>query len=210
MEFKKPINRRAKPAPVAPPQPKPLPITPAAKPRTSSLARIRPLTKRILIIAGIIIILVVGGLLIRLFFTHSAMLSPKYQTISPGGIPIEQLGGWKRVSPPEKDPVFAYSDMIDGVNISVSQQPLPVSFEADPAGKTAELAKSYSATNKIEADKITIYIGTSVKGPQSVIFTKTDLLVLIKSEKKLSDASWKRYIESLADTGSASSNLPKY
>lgn len=122
---------------------------------------------------------------------------PAFKTILPEGKSINDLGGWKRISPPKNDPVFAYSDQIDGTPISVSQQPLPKSFQGETNNNVAEVAKKFSATDKIEAGNTTIYIGISAKGPQSVIFTKNDLLILIKSQEKIEDTSWARYVEAL-------------
>jgi len=122
---------------------------------------------------------------------------PSYETILPEDKSISELGGWRRVSPPENDPVYAFTDSLDGIPVSVSQQPLPQSFRDDPAGRVAELAQKFSATEKLETSDITAYVGTSSKGPQSVIFTKNDLLILIKSEKKINNTSWQNYIASL-------------
>lgn len=121
----------------------------------------------------------------------------EYQTVLPGGKTITELGGWQRVSPDKNDPVYAYVDKIGDVSISVSQQPLPNSFKNDTGEKVAELAKSYNATNKISAGNTTVYIGTSTKGPQSTIFTRNGLLILIKSQKNIDDKAWIAYIESL-------------
>lgn len=123
---------------------------------------------------------------------------PDYETVLPAGKSIRELGGWKRVSPPEKEPVFAYADVIDGVSVSVSQQPLPASFKRDTDNQVAELAKKFNATHKIDGNDSSIYVGTSAKGPQSVIFTKGDVLVLIKSQKKINDTAWTAYAQSLA------------
>lgn len=123
--------------------------------------------------------------------------TPTYPTVLPTGKSIDNLGGWKRVSPSKNDPVFAYVDAIDGIPISVSQQPLPTSFGTDANGQVAELAKKFNATDKISATTTTIYIGTSAKGPQSTIFTKKNLLILIKSQKKIDDKSWSKYVDSL-------------
>ncbi len=122
---------------------------------------------------------------------------PSYQTVLPAGKSIRELGGWKRVSPPEKEPVFAYADTIDGVAISVSQQPLPASFKGDAENQVADLAKKFNATHKIDGGSTSIYVGTSAKGPQSVIFTKDSTLILIKSEKNVKDASWAAYAKTL-------------
>lgn len=127
----------------------------------------------------------------------AAVDSLEYQTILPDGKSINDLGGWKRVSPSKSDPVYAYIDTIGETSINVSEQPLPKSFIGDTDDQVAELAKKFSATNKVDAEGITIYVGTSSKGPQSAIFTKNSLLVLIKSQEKIDDASWISYVKSL-------------
>jgi hypothetical protein len=114
-----------------------------------------------------------------------------YTTILPAGSSIEQLGGWKRVSPPEAEPVYAYNDTIDGTAVNVSQQPAPATLVI------TELAKQYNATTEVDANGTPIYIGTSSRGPQSVLFTKQGLLVLIKSQANINDASWASYVSSL-------------
>lgn len=122
----------------------------------------------------------------------------EYQTVLPESKSISQLGGWKRVSPPDSEPVYAYSDKIGDTPISVSQQPLPESFKKGGIdNQVADLAKKFNATTTFDADTTTAYIGTSAKGPQSVIFTKNSLLILIKSQAKIDDTAWVRYVKSL-------------
>lgn len=120
-----------------------------------------------------------------------------YQTVLPSGKSIDDLGGWQRISPPEGDPVFAYNDSIDGISVNVSQQPLPRSLKESPDQWVADLAKKFNATTRISADGNPVYVGTSAKGPQSAIFRKDELLVLIKSESKIEDQSWATYARSL-------------
>jgi hypothetical protein len=125
-------------------------------------------------------------------------VQPPYSTILPKGKSISALGGWTRVSPAESSPVYAYADTIANVPITVSEQPLPDSFKSNVDSQVAELAKSYSATDQITASNgVKVYVGTSSKGPQSVILTKINLLILIKSQKKIDDTSWKKYVDSL-------------
>ncbi len=136
-----------------------------------------------------------------LFSNNEVPTEPSHQTVLPENADIEQLGGWSLVSPPNsKTPVFAYTDEIDGVAISVSQQELPDSFKGDEAQKLAELAKEYSATSEITSADTRVYIGTSSKGPQSVLLIKNSLLVMIKSQDKISDSSWKSYVASLGQS----------
>jgi hypothetical protein len=125
------------------------------------------------------------------------IITPPYATILPSNSTIESLGGWKKVSPPEAEPVYAYSHTIDSVDITVSEQPLPESFKTDIDSQLADLAKKFNANDQLETPNATAYIGTSANGPQSVIMTKNKLLILMKSQKKIEDSSWVRYINSL-------------
>lgn len=121
---------------------------------------------------------------------------PSHPTILPRGTSIKDLGGWQQLRGPNGTAVYVYADTISNVPISVSQQPLPESFKQ--AGNDIEkLAKNYNATETINANGTKIYIGTSAKGPQSVIFTKNSLLILIKSQKNISNKAWAKYIASL-------------
>lgn len=129
--------------------------------------------------------------------TNESVENLEYQTVLPDTKSISDLGGWKRISPAKADPVFAYADKIGDVPISVSEQPLPVSFKTNVDDQIAELAKKFNATTKIDAAGTKVYIGTSAKGPQSVILTKNDLLILIKSEKNVAEKDWIRYVKSL-------------
>lgn len=123
--------------------------------------------------------------------------TPNYQTILPANKTIEDLGGWTRVSPPHSNPVFAYVDHIDGTPINVSQQPLPDEFKSEAAQQVEQLALGYKANEKITVGSVSVHIGTSAKGPQSVIFNKDNLLVLIKSGARIDNSKWVTYINSL-------------
>ena len=145
---------------------------------------------------AVILGLVGVGLVVYLMF-FSLPTEPEHQTVLPESTSIEELGGWTLVSPPRNDPVFAYGDKIDGTSISVSQQPIPRQFVGDEANKLAELARDYSANREIEGTDTTTYIGNSANGPQSVLLIKNNLLIMIKSQDVITDASWVEYIKSL-------------
>lgn len=151
---------------------------------------------------ALISILIVAGLLVTVGIFNQvrsggSSAKPSYQTILPSDKSIDDLGGWQRVSPPKNEPVYAYADEINGVAITVSQQPLPKSFQKDTDIKVAEVAKNFNATNEIDAGDTKVYLGTSAKGPQSVILTKNNLLILIKSDKKIDGIAWIDYVNSL-------------
>lgn len=121
--------------------------------------------------------------------------SPPFASLLPTGKNIEELGGWSRISPPDKDPVYAYVDRIGTIQINVSQQQLPRQLESDD--DIRQLADSFDAREVIKAGDTTVYIGTSSKGPQSIIFTKNNLLILIKSTNRIAEPLWQNYIKSL-------------
>lgn len=133
-----------------------------------------------------------------------AASSPDFAIVLPQNRSVEDLGGWSRVSPPDSDPVYAFADSIDGVSISVSQQPIPESFKSNLASQIEQLANSYNATTVVNAGDIPVYIGRSSNGPQSVIFSKNDALVLIKSQAAIENESWAVYVSNLADPKSQS------
>lgn len=123
--------------------------------------------------------------------------TPDYPTLVPEGKDIDDLGGWTRVSPPDRNPVYAFVDKIGTVQISVSQQPLPPDFQTDTASKVAQVAQDFNATEKVTAGNATIYLGKSAKGPQSAILNKDELLILIKAAAPIPNDQWVSYIESL-------------
>ncbi|HKU18307.1 MAG TPA: hypothetical protein VJP80_03450 [Candidatus Saccharimonadales bacterium] len=124
---------------------------------------------------------------------------PNFTTVLPEGKTIQQLGGWGRVSPPDKDPVFAYSDMLTSVHVVVSEQSLPASFQSDPDGQMMQLAKQLSGTSiKLRtATASSIYVGTAINGSQSVIANKNGLLILARAASKIADDQWVSYVDSL-------------
>jgi hypothetical protein len=123
---------------------------------------------------------------------------PPYATILPAGKTAQELGGWGRVSPKASDPVYAYADNIGGISFTVSEQPLPDDFTADPNAKVASLAKQFNATKMLITNSDSVgYVGTSVQGLQSIVATKKGLLLLIRSVQPITDSKWGAYLDSL-------------
>lgn len=123
--------------------------------------------------------------------------TPEYATVLPSGKTIEDFGGWTRVSPSDRAPAFAYTDSLGGSPINVSQQKLPDSFKPDTADQVRVLAEDFNANQILNVGDIVVYIGRSAKGPQSVIFTKNDLLIFIRSSVTIENSLWASYISSL-------------
>lgn len=123
--------------------------------------------------------------------------TPTYTTLLPAGKSIQQLGGWRQGSPGSQDVAYAYRDMLDGSPIIVNEQKLPDSWLVDPEPHVADLAKKSNATDTLSAGGTTVHIANSDTGAQSLVFTKSGLLVLIYAPQKHSDATWILYIASL-------------
>lgn len=193
MEFK----RRTRPNPY--PKPVTHEVAPAPVEETKESLRQKALNnvKGIAIGFGSLIGLIVIVAVVSQVLAQRDASEPSFQTILPAGRSITSLGGWHRVTPPGEDPVFAFSDTIGSVPISVSEQPLPDSFKRDIPSAVADLAKQYNATAKLKAGDTAVYVGTSSKGPQSTILTKHDLLILIKSKSQIDNSSWTEYVNSL-------------
>lgn len=189
-----------------------LPRLPKLPSKTELLQRLPRLSRRRLLIGGsavaLVTVMAAGGVILNKLSTNrnnSAVISPldlpkgtpKYATLLPAGKNIDQLGGWTRISPPDRNDVYAYTDKLDGIAISVSQQPLPDNFRGDTAKKVEELARSFRADQKLVVGSTEVFIGSSASGPQSVILTKDGVLVLIKSTARIDPQKWGTYVNSL-------------
>lgn len=160
------------------------------------------------VIVGVAVIIVVTGATTALLFTKN---NDKKATDTPGvlaendqkanfaySLPkgsSEGLDGAVKFDVQRK--VVNYTDSIGGVAITISQQPLPEAFKQDTDAKVRKMAEDFSATKTIATANPTAYVGTSAKGPQTVIFSKKDLLVFIQSTKEIDDHDWAEYITSL-------------
>ncbi|OYW85319.1 hypothetical protein B7Z17_02515 [Candidatus Saccharibacteria bacterium 32-49-10] len=168
------------------------------------IAFAKPKNKRLFIAAVAMLVLGVLGLVLGIYFSQLLKAdaedgtSPNFNSLIPKGESIEQLGDWQKLTPPEGgDPAWVFVDEIDGVAVQVSQQVLPGTLKADPDNRIAELARSGNYNTKLDVDGTKVYIGTSAKGPQSVMFTKNGLFVLIKSWSAINNDAWTSYISSL-------------
>lgn len=124
-------------------------------------------------------------------------VKPEFAVLSPDGAGVGNLGGFAKISPPDAPPVYTYKDEIVAVPVTVSQQQLPEILQDDRVTKLKELAEQFNAKDEIYVDDDVAYIGTSVKGPQSVVFVKGNILMLIASDTKISNKDWVEYLATL-------------
>lgn len=125
--------------------------------------------------------------------------TPDFTTFVPSGKTIDSYGGWTRISPSSAAAVYAYSDIISGTAIIVSEQQLPASFSNDTAGEIKKLQsdQGYVTQHTTTVDDLTVYIGVSNKSYQSTIFVKDSILVLVTSYRTINDSTLSDYIRSL-------------
>lgn len=124
-----------------------------------------------------------------------AVLEPEYDTVLPEGKREEIEGGKIGYDPQRK--VASFKDDIGGISVTVSQQPLPEPFRANPDEEIKKVAENFSATEVINVASPRVYLGNDVKGPQTVIFHKNDVLVFILSSQPIDKQRWVTYIAEL-------------
>ena len=124
--------------------------------------------------------------------------TPEFPVVLPEGKTQKDVGGFAKVSPPNAPAAYTYKDKINGIDILVTEQLLPESYTSEIGKKVEELALSFNATQSVQTEKSEFFIGTNAtSGEQSVItYTKT-LLILIKSNNKITNERWQDYIENL-------------
>lgn len=122
--------------------------------------------------------------------------TPKYKILLPANKSIDQLGGgWIRN---DSQNLFVYVDKIGTTKINVSEQPLPENLKDNTVEEVETIAKTYNITERINIGQTAVYIGTFDKGLQRIIFSKSDLLILMTSNDNLTNDEWIQYISSMS------------
>lgn len=124
-----------------------------------------------------------------------AAKEPEFRTVLPEG--DADYTSSKKIAYDAQKKVASYTDTLNGVPITVSQQPLPDSFKDDPDGQVKKIAENFSANKEIKAGGLVAYLGTSAKGPQSLVLKRGDLLIFIFSQRAIPDDVWGTYILAL-------------
>jgi hypothetical protein len=121
--------------------------------------------------------------------------SPTFDTLVPNDDAKLTTSG--NVAFNKEKQVASFTDTIDEVPITVSQQALPERFQKNPKDELAKFAEDLNAREKIEVGNVTAYSGVSEKGPQTIVLIKNQVLLFITADKKLPQAQLIGYIDSL-------------
>ena len=99
---------------------------------------------------------------------------------------------------PDGSKILTFIEVLDGVDVQISQQQLPASFKADSIGELAKVATAFQANSVIQIDGQKIYHGYSERSRvQTLIMVRNNLLVFLVSSKKLEDTTWVGFINGL-------------
>lgn len=118
--------------------------------------------------------------------------TPEFKPILPGGKSEEVNSGEVRYDPAKK--IVNFKDKITGVEVVISEQSLPDNIKKDADGEVEKIAKSFSADKIIYAGEVKAFYGVSEAGPQTIIFSKKDLLLFIYAPKELDKDGVVQYI----------------
>lgn len=125
--------------------------------------------------------------------TKSAV--PDFQTVTPNGDITDTTSQKIQYDPAKK--VASFTDKLNGYEITVSMQPIPANFKPNIGDNVKKVAEQFAANTVLEVDNGSAYLGTSAKGPQSLVGYRGDLLVFMKSETKIDNKAWTDYFNSL-------------
>ena len=176
-------------------------LPPLPRPIKQDLVQVsRTLKKRPLLLVPIMAVIIIVG-----FVIISGSSQPAPAKTIPGV--AKTKADFKILTPPavqasaprydSKRDLVSYTTTFSGVRLTVSQQALPATFAKDPAAllKTAD---SIRAKQRIDTIKGPVFIATNdPAGDQLAVYASPQLLVLIHTDRKLDDASWRSFIELL-------------
>ena len=118
---------------------------------------------------------------------------PLFEIVKPEGREITKES---IVFDPER--LFAkYDDEINGIPITVSQQPFPDIYRSDVEGGVSKIAKDFGAKETLTYEGQTMYYGQDFEGPQTVVLSKNDLLVFILTTKAVDKLALQVYAGNL-------------
>ncbi len=126
------------------------------------------------------------------------LTSPTFKPVAPKSKPNLAQGSSQATSFDGKLDSYSFTDSLNGVPLTVSQQPIPATFSS-ASQALSSVAKSMNAKTIIPTSSgLPAYevfnANTSI---QSLVFTMNNLLIFIQSNFQHSNAEWTNYINSL-------------
>lgn len=169
--------------------------------RPATLSRLRQPKRRVAVLAPLLLVVICLGIFIVRGQPHSGQAAtaaaaetrtkPSYTPLVPASAQANttQYDG--------KRNMVSYTTSFSTTHITVSQQALPATFAADGSA-LKRAADSMNATSRIDTNRGPAYVGTNEPaGDQLAIFAADTVLVLMHSDQKMDNASWKSFIGQL-------------
>lgn len=90
-----------------------------------------------------------------------------------------------------------YDDEVDGVKLTVSQQPIPATFTGDVDANVKKVSEGFNAKEILSDKDPLAYIGQDVSGRQTIILVKDKLLIFILTAREVDKKSLTVYVQNL-------------
>lgn len=123
--------------------------------------------------------------------------TPPYKILYPGGKNAQNIGKIIKNNSPSQNSTYSYVDVVAGVEINVTQQEINELIKNNPEKTLEAAAKANNQNEIISVDGVTVYLGTSAKGPQVASFIKGNLIIFINASDTISNETWAAYISAL-------------
>ncbi len=151
-------------------------------------------------ISGVLLLVVAVPKIVELRIQNNKNTAAKITSLTPSYSPLKPEDSSASITETDYDSkrqLYRYNDEYSGVQLTISQQPLPNDLKENPS-KIEQLASTIGAKEKIETTNGDAYISTDTKdATQRVVLAHRQLLIFILSSKTLSNSDWVEYIQSL-------------
>jgi hypothetical protein len=127
----------------------------------------------------------------------SALSNPTFVPVAPKNKPQLATGKSQATAFDGHRDTYSYTDNLDNVPLTVSEQPIPANFSSATQA-VASIAKSIGAAYTLKPPGTVAYEAESNKtSAQTIVFSADNLLIFIQSNFSHDNGTWQDYIASL-------------
>jgi hypothetical protein len=130
------------------------------------------------------------------------LTTPTFVPVAPKNKPYLAQGKSQATAFDGKRDSYSFTDTLENVPLTVSEQPVPANF-ASASQAVTTIAKSLGATHTLQTHGLVAYEAKSDKSAtQTIILVNNDILIFIQSNFPHDDGTWEGYIDSLQQPAS--------